>query len=59
MDLSDLVRPSLILTPSCRSLPPSLVDQEHLFAPDSDSMYGPDHVTYVDPEVRTTLPMIV
>ena len=26
--------------------------QDHIFAPDAGSMYGPNHVTYVDPEVR-------
>lgn len=25
---------------------------DHLFAPDAASMYQPNHVTYVDPEVR-------
>ena len=25
--------------------------QDHLFAPDQDSMYGPNHVIYVDPTV--------
>jgi hypothetical protein len=27
--------------------------QDHLFAPDADAMYGPHHSTYVDVEVRT------
>jgi hypothetical protein len=26
--------------------------QDHLFLPDVSTMYGPNHVTYVDPEVR-------
>ena len=26
---------------------------DHLFVPNEDIMYGPNHVTYVDPEVRS------
>jgi hypothetical protein len=26
--------------------------QDHLFLPDVSTMYGPNHVTYVEPEVR-------
>lgn len=29
-----------------------IIIQDHLFAPTADDMYGKDHVTFIDPEVR-------
>jgi hypothetical protein len=40
-----------MLTVPCFSISLSVLLQDHLFAPDANTMYGPHHATYVDLEV--------